>query len=172
MIREKEVYSYLLAFTVMLAMSITIYFLTREDDSENKRVFNRESFVEKEVKHNRKNFSNPHKLGLEINRVELEIVKMSSELEQVSLEYSKLVEEMEVIKNNLDWLNKTTAFGAYTRVMLQELPQKINLESLQDYRSQVNIRIYEISKAVRTASVLHEEDSKSPEHVDLEKLQR
>lgn len=56
MIREKEVYSYLLAFTVMLAMSITIYFLTREDDSENTRVFNRESFVEKEVKHNRKNF--------------------------------------------------------------------------------------------------------------------
>ncbi|EGQ9353784.1 mechanosensitive ion channel domain-containing protein [Vibrio parahaemolyticus] len=172
MIREKEVYSYLLAFTVMLAMSITIYFLTREDDSENTRVFNRESFVETEVKHNRKNFSNSHKLGLEINRVELEIVKMSSELEQVSLEYSKLVEEMEVIKNNLDWLNKTTAFGAYTRVMLQELPQKINLESLQDYRSQVNIRIYEISKAVRTASVFHEEDSKSPEHVDLEKLRQ
>ncbi|MDF4338497.1 mechanosensitive ion channel [Vibrio parahaemolyticus] len=63
MIREKEVYSYLLAFTVMLAMSITIYFLTREDDSENTRVFNRESFVETEVKHNRKNFSNSHKLG-------------------------------------------------------------------------------------------------------------
>ncbi len=48
MIREKEIYSYIVAFIAMLAMSIAIYLLASEDDAENTRVFNRENFVEKE----------------------------------------------------------------------------------------------------------------------------
>ncbi|MDW3190591.1 mechanosensitive ion channel protein MscS, partial [Vibrio sp. Vb0932] len=90
----------------------------------------------------------------------------------MSLEYAELVEEMEVIKSNLDWLNKTTAFGAYTRVMLQALPQTIKMESLQDYRSQVNIRTYEISKAIRAVSQSQEERLIATERIDLEKLQQ
>ncbi|MGL1304884.1 mechanosensitive ion channel domain-containing protein [Vibrio parahaemolyticus] len=172
MIREKEIYSYIVAFIAMLAMSIAIYLLTSEDDAENTRVFNRENFVEKEIELNPKNFSNTHKIDVEIDKVNLEIVKMSSDLERMSLEYAELVEEMEVIKSNLDWLNKTTAFGAYTRVMLQALPQTIKMESLQDYRSQVNIRTYEISKAIRAVSQSQEERLIATERIDLEKLQQ
>ncbi|TNZ20345.1 mechanosensitive ion channel protein MscS, partial [Vibrio parahaemolyticus] len=172
MIREKEIYSYIVAFIAMLAMSIAIYLLASEDDAENTRVFNRENFVEKEIELNPKNFSNTHKIDVEIDKVNLEIVKMSSDLERMSLEYAELVEEMEVIKSNLDWLNKTTAFGAYTRVMLQALPQTIKMESLQDYRSQVNIRTYEISKAIRAVSQSQEERLIATERIDLEKLQQ
>ncbi|TOG12455.1 mechanosensitive ion channel protein MscS, partial [Vibrio parahaemolyticus] len=172
MIREKEIYSYIVAFIAMLAMSIAIYLLASEDDTENTRVFNRENFVEKEIELNPKNFSNTHKIDVEIDKVNLEIVKMSSDLERMSLEYAELVEEMEVIKSNLDWLNKTTAFGAYTRVMLQALPQTIKMESLQDYRSQVNIRTYEISKAIRAVSQSQEERLIATERIDLEKLQQ
>ncbi|MGL1161865.1 hypothetical protein ACSTKX_24735, partial [Vibrio parahaemolyticus] len=67
--------------------------------------------------------------GLEIDNVKREIVKMSSDLERQSLDYAQLVDEMEVIKSNLDWLSKTTAFSSYTREMLQALPQRINIES-------------------------------------------
>ncbi|EKO3989303.1 mechanosensitive ion channel protein MscS, partial [Vibrio fluvialis] len=92
MIREKEIYSYVMAFLAMLGMSIAIYFLSREDDSESARYFNQASFIEKEIENNQKNFSNAHKLGLEIDKVKLESVKMSSELERMSFEYSDLVE--------------------------------------------------------------------------------
>lgn len=171
MIRKKEIYSYIIAFMAMIVMSIAVYFLTSEDDTAYSRVFNRESFIEKEIEYNQKNFSNAHKLGLEIDKVKREIVKMSSDLEKLSLEYAELVNEMEVIKSNLDWLSKTTAFGSYTREMLQALPQKINIESLQDYRSQVNIRIYEITKAERAVSLPSRDNSDSLEKIDLKKLQ-
>ncbi|WP_139280432.1 hypothetical protein, partial [Vibrio parahaemolyticus] len=69
MIREKEIYSYIVAFIAMLAMSIAIYLLASEDDAENTRVFNRENFVEKEIELNPKNFSNTHKIDVEIDKV-------------------------------------------------------------------------------------------------------
>ncbi len=172
MIREKEIYSYVMAFLAMLGMSIAIYFLSREDDSESARYFNQASFIEKEIENNQKNFSNAHKLGLEIDKVKLESVKMSSELERMSFEYSDLVEKMDVIKSNLEWLNKTTVFGTYTREMLQNLPRRINIESLQDYRSQVNIRIYEISKSLRGGHFPQEGSPNAEEHIDLERLQQ
>lgn len=156
---------------VMIVTSITVYLLTSEDDTAYSRVFSSNSFIEKEIVYNQKNFSNAHKLGLEIDNVKREIVKMSSDLERQSLDYAQLVDEMEVIKSNLDWLSKTTAFSSYTREMLQALPQRINIESLQDYRSQVNIRIYEIAKAERAESILNPDNSTSLEKVDLEKLE-
>ncbi|HFD4265954.1 TPA: mechanosensitive ion channel domain-containing protein [Vibrio parahaemolyticus] len=171
MIRKKEIYSYIIAFMVMIVTSITVYLLTSEDDTAYSRVFSSNSFIEKEIVYNQKNFSNAHKLGLEIDNVKREIVKMSSDLERQSLDYAQLVDEMEVIKSNLDWLSKTTAFSSYTREMLQALPQRINIESLQDYRSQVNIRIYEIAKAERAESILNPDNSTSLEKVDLEKLE-
>ncbi|WP_417507825.1 mechanosensitive ion channel domain-containing protein [Marinomonas gallaica] len=171
MIRKKEIYSYIIAFMVMIVTSITVYLLTSEDDTAYSRVFSSNSFIEKEIVYNQKNFSNAHKLGLEIDNVKREIVKMSSDLERQSLEYAQLVDEMEVIKSNLDWLSKTTAFSSYTREMLQALPQRINIASLQDYRSQVNIRIYEIAKAERAESILNPDNSTSLEKVDLEKLE-
>nr|WP_267136024.1 mechanosensitive ion channel domain-containing protein [Vibrio sp. J1-1] len=155
----------------MIVTSITVYLLTSEDDTAYSRVFSSNSFIEKEIVYNQKNFSNAHKLGLEIDNVKREIVKMSSDLERQSLEYAQLVDEMEVIKSNLDWLSKTTAFSSYTREMLQALPQRINIASLQDYRSQVNIRIYEIAKAERAESILNPDNSTSLEKVDLEKLE-
>ncbi|MEE3877306.1 mechanosensitive ion channel domain-containing protein [Vibrio sp. YYF0003] len=171
MIRKKEIYSYIIAFMVMITTSITVYLLTSEDDTAYSRVFSSNNFIEKEIVYNQKNFSNTHKLGLEIDKVKLEIGKMSANLERVSLEYGQLVDEMEVIKSNLDWLRKTTAFSSYTRKTLQELPQKINIESLRDYRSQVDIRIYEITKAERAESKLNPDNSSSAEKMDLEKLQ-
>ncbi|NES63779.1 hypothetical protein, partial [Vibrio parahaemolyticus] len=68
MIREKEIYSYIVAFIAMLAMSIAIYLLASEDDAENTRVFNRENFVEKEIELNPMNFSNTHKIDVEIDK--------------------------------------------------------------------------------------------------------
>ncbi|WP_255202912.1 hypothetical protein [Vibrio natriegens] len=64
------------------------------------------------------------------------------------------------------------AFGTYTRKMLQELPQKINIERLQDYHSQVNIRLYEITKAERAARLPSGVSASSAQYVDLEKLQQ
>ncbi|WP_186277423.1 hypothetical protein [Vibrio parahaemolyticus] len=153
-------------------MSATIYLLTNEDDSAYYSVFSRDGFLANEIEYNPKSFLNIDELGPEIDKVKLEIVKISSDIERVSLEYSELVEEMEVIKNNLDWLSKTTTFGNYTREMLQELPQKINIESLLDYRSQVNIRVYEITKAERAANLTTAGSSNSNKEVDLEKLQQ
>ncbi|EGR2845538.1 mechanosensitive ion channel [Vibrio parahaemolyticus] len=172
MIRQKEIYSYIFAFIAMIVMSATIYLLTNEDDSAYYSVFSRDGFLANEIEYNPKSFLNIDELGPEIDKVKLEIVKISSDIERVSLEYSELVEEMEVIKNNLDWLSKTTTFGNYTREMLQELPQKINIESLLDYRSQVNIRVYEITKAERAANLTTAGSSNSNKEVDLEKLQQ
>ncbi|ANQ19667.1 mechanosensitive ion channel domain-containing protein [Vibrio natriegens] len=149
MIRKKEIFSYVVAFTIMVVMSISIYILTYEEQTAYSKVFNRENFIEREIEYDQEYFTDTHKLEIELDKVKLEIAKMSSDLERVSLEYAELTEELEVIKSNLDWLNKTTEFGAYTRKMLQELPQNVDLESLQDYRAQVNIRLYEISKAER-----------------------
>ncbi|EPM39559.1 small mechanosensitive ion channel protein MscS [Vibrio natriegens NBRC 15636 = ATCC 14048 = DSM 759] len=133
----------------MVVMSISIYVLTYEEHTAYSKVFNRENFIEREIEYDQEYFTDTHKLEIELDKVKLEIAKMSTDLERVSLEYAELTEELEVIKSNLDWLNKTTEFGAYTRKMLQELPQNVDLESLQDYRAQVNIRLYEISKAKR-----------------------
>ncbi|MGP8304894.1 mechanosensitive ion channel domain-containing protein [Vibrio sp. YIC-376] len=170
MIRKKEIYSYIIAFMAMIVMSITIYLLTSEDDTAYSRVFNSDSFIETEIQFDQNYVVNSHDIGLEIEKVTSEIKKMSSDLERVSLEYATLAEEIEVIKSNLDWLSKTTAFGSYTRKMLQELPQRINIERLQDYRSQVNIRIYEITKAERAASLPSGVTSSSAQYVDLDKL--
>ncbi|MGY0615982.1 mechanosensitive ion channel domain-containing protein [Vibrio sp. FJH11] len=170
MIRKKEIYSYIIAFMAMIVMSITIYLLTSEDDTAYSRVFNSDSFIETEIQFDQNYVVNSHDIGLEIEKVTSEIKKMSSDLEGISLEYAALTEEIEVIKSNLDWLSKTTSFGSYTRKMLQELPQRINIERLQDYRSQVNIRIYEITKAERAASLPSGVTSSSAQYVDLDKL--
>lgn len=129
MIRKKEIYSYIIAFIVMLAMSITIYLLTREDDTAYSSVFNRESLIETEIGVDQNYVLNTYVIELEIDKVTSEIDKMTADVTRVSLDYATLVEEIEVIKNNLDWLSKTTAFGTYTRKMLQELPQSTNIES-------------------------------------------
>lgn len=172
MIRKKGIYSYIIAFIVMLAMSITIYLLTREDDTAYSSVFNRESLIETEIDVDQNYVLNTYVIELEIDKVTSEIDKMTSDLTRVSLDYATLVEEIEVIKNNLDWLSKTTAFGTYTRKMLQELPQSTSIESLQDYRSQVNIRIYEFTKAERAASSRAGSRSGTEKNVDLDKVQQ
>ncbi len=171
MIKKKEIYSYLIVFMAMIVMSITIYLLTTEDDTAYSNVLNRESFIESEFPFNQPNL-NTHELGAEIDKVKLEITQMSSDLESVSLEYAELIGEMEVIKNNLDWLSKSTDFGSYTREMLQQLPQRIDIESLHDYRSQVNIRLYEMTKAERAAILTRSDNSNTGKDVDSEKLQR
>ncbi|WP_182028299.1 mechanosensitive ion channel domain-containing protein [Vibrio sp. B1FLJ16] len=172
MIRKKEIYSYVIVFIAMIVMSITIYLLTTEDDTTYTNVLNRESFIENEVAFNQPRFLDTHELEVEVDKVKREVTKMSSDLERVSLEYAELIGEMEVIKNNLDWLSKSTTFGSYTREMLQQLPQGIDMERLHDYRSQVNIRLYEMTKAERAVILARRGSSSNDESVDLEKLQQ
>ncbi len=170
MIRKKEIYSYIIAFMAMIVMSITIYLLTIEDDAAYSNVLNRKSFIENGIVFNQQSFLNSRELDSEVEKVKQEIVKMSSDLERVSRENAELSGEMEMIENNLNWLSKTTEFASYTREMLQQLPQRIDAEDLHDYRSQVNIRLYEITKVERAMSLTRGDDSKTYEEVDLEKL--
>ncbi|MCA0937148.1 mechanosensitive ion channel [Vibrio alginolyticus] len=170
MIRKKEIYSYIIAFMAMIVMSITIYLLTIEDDAAYSNVLNRKSFIENGIVFNQQSFLNSRELDTEVEKVKQEIVKMSSDLERVSRENAELSGEMEMIENNLNWLSKTTEFASYTREMLQQLPQRIDAEDLHDYRSQVNIRLYEITKVERAMSLTRGDDSKTYEEVDLEKL--
>lgn len=165
MIRKKETYSYIMAFIAMIAMSIAIYLLTSEDENSYSRVLNSDSFIAKELEFSQENFTDTHKLESEIEKVKLEIAKTATDLQNVNLEYTELSDEMKAIKDNLNWLNKTTTFGAYTRNLLQELPKGINIQSLHDYRSQVNLRFYEITKASRASDSLARDSS------NLKKLQ-
>lgn len=149
MIRKRKFSPMSLHLRSWLSCRFPSTFLPMRSTPPTLKVFNRENFIEREIEYDQEYFTDTHKLEIELDKVKLEIAKMSTDLERVSLEYAELTEELEVIKSNLDWLNKTTEFGAYTRKMLQELPQNVDLESLQDYRAQVNIRLYEISKAKR-----------------------
>ncbi|KHT62148.1 mechanosensitive ion channel protein MscS [Photobacterium gaetbulicola] len=85
-------------------------------------------------------------LAKELEQVLLNVDDARIELHRIQAERQSLNDEQLLIKNNLDWLRESTAFGASIRAQLQRLPNRVSVSAIPDQIANAHIRKYEISQ--------------------------
>ncbi|MGF1688096.1 mechanosensitive ion channel [Photobacterium japonica] len=94
----------------------------------------------------KKDIATSQVLAKELERVLVDIEHARRKSQQFEAERQLLSDEQRLIKDNLDWLRQSTAFGASLRAQLQRLPQHIGDTNVPDAIAKSHIRIYEISQ--------------------------
>ncbi len=135
---------------IILASLISYLYFLEGSDSYGRLSFG--SQEEHKILDNNYNINSSNNLEEWVKGLELKIKRIRSKSRQLQERNKNLNQEMNVVETNLDWLKKTTKFGSYTREMLKKLPERVDVESLIDYRSQVNVDLYEIEKALKRGS--------------------
>ena len=92
----------------------------------------------------------------ELEQVLLDIDDARIEIHRIQAERQNLTDEQVLIRNNLDWLRESTAFGASIRAQLQRLPTRVRVNVIPDQIANAHIRKYEISQ-LRSDAVLEEQ---------------
>ncbi|MGF1725433.1 mechanosensitive ion channel domain-containing protein [Photobacterium nomapromontoriensis] len=93
-----------------------------------------------------KDIATSQMLAKELEQVLVDIENARRKSQQFEAERQLLSDEQRLIKENLDWLRQSTAFGASLRAQLQRLPKHIGDSNVPDDIAQSHIRIYEISQ--------------------------
>ncbi|PSU36448.1 mechanosensitive ion channel protein MscS [Photobacterium lutimaris] len=100
------------------------------------------------------------KLAKELERVLLRVDDARIEIHRIQAERQSLNDEQVLIKNNLDWLRESTAFGASIRAQLQRLPSRVSVSAIPDQIANAHIRKYEISQ-LRTDTAFGDQEGSS-----------
>ncbi|MGP8306726.1 mechanosensitive ion channel domain-containing protein [Vibrio sp. YIC-376] len=87
-------------------------------------------------------------ITLEIENVRERIKEVSREYELIRASQQLLEEDLEVIKDNLEWLRKTTTFSDYIYNKLRDLPEETNSEIVNAYQSFVRVKHHEVKKSL------------------------
>ncbi|WP_237157034.1 mechanosensitive ion channel domain-containing protein [Photobacterium rosenbergii] len=95
----------------------------------------------------------------ELEQVLLDIDDARIEIHRIQAERQNLTDEQVLIRNNLDWLRESTAFGASIRAQLQRLPTRVSVNVIPDQIANAHIRKYEISQ-LRSDAVLDQQSKK------------
>ena len=93
-----------------------------------------------------KNIGQAQRLAKELEKVLLDIDFARIETHKVEVDRQNLAGEQLLIRNNLDWLRGSTAFGASIRAQLQRLPVRESADKIADNIAHAHIRKYEISQ--------------------------
>ncbi|MBC7006739.1 mechanosensitive ion channel protein MscS, partial [Photobacterium sp. BZF1] len=97
----------------------------------------------------------------ELEQVLLDIDDARIEIHRIQAERQNLTDEQVLIRNNLDWLRESTAFGASIRAQLQRLPTRVRVNVIPDQIANAHIRKYEISQ-LRSDVMLDEQAQNQP----------
>lgn len=100
------------------------------------------------------------KLAKELEQVLLDIDDTRIENHRIQAERKNLTDEQVLIKNNLNWLRESTAFGASIRAQLQRLPTRVSVNVIPDQIANSHIRKYEISQ-LRSDVMLNDQSSRN-----------
>ncbi|MGR5066284.1 mechanosensitive ion channel domain-containing protein [Photobacterium sp. DNB22_13_2] len=95
-------------------------------------------------------------LAKELEQVLLDVDGARVEIHRIQAERQSLTDEQVLIRNNLDWLRESTAFGASIRAQLQRLPTRVSVNVIPDQIAKAHIRKYEISQ-LRSDVMLNEQ---------------
>ena len=92
----------------------------------------------------------------ELEQVLLDVEDARIEIHRIQAERQSLTDEQVLIKNNLNWLRESTAFGASIRAQLQRLPTRVQVNVIPDQIASAHIRKYEISQ-LRSDAMINEQ---------------